>query len=387
MRNISLGTVALLSLSLTSCASLPDTEINYYAAKSTAAITLTQHLTCDRTFTNLFQAANVTTTVTHSADIKDSYPIRISNFDSEFTSGSVSVVHFSDGRLNSINGSSTGQGMAIIQSAVAVAGAAFDLNFGDGPDPLSDGDTNVQDDQKQSQLIKEICNNINPRHSINPQLVDNVLMLTFTASHSGNSANPQFTPNTATRIRLKSLNKAIQRVYPNEKTAFLNPSINISSTNQSSEDNCLIKTKTKQGYSCDNYKKDKFAANDKKIRVQRSKNIKFEVTRSFNDQINNVIDVSQKKLTTTAQVAEKSFYYVPYKSENLFGTNMLGLTLSPMGTVMNISYNSTNGTSQALNSANSILGEFQGQTVQEAANEIAQTQRLIRCRAEPVSCQ
>ena len=149
-----------------------------------------------------------------------------------------------------------------------------------------------------------------------------------------------------------------------------------------------VKTNNAEPYGCigDTNEVSNKSARKKQLRVQSSKLMEYTVRRGFHTQLSFIAETNNP-LTANVSLADDQFYYIPFKSRNLFGQNNISFTLTPMGTLDNLSYNSTSGVSNALSAANTVLNEFQGQTAQEAANEIAQTQRLIRCQADPATCQ
>lgn len=375
-----------ISSALTACASLPDVEIAYYAAKSEPTITLTQSLTCDKNFTNVFQAANLTSSVAHSADTSKPFIIKLKEFDGLATSGNVVINHYPDGRLNSINGASTGQGLPIIQGVTSVAGSLFGLGL-DRSQPLIAEVPTVD----QAKLITDICGVINPRHPVNAQAVDGVMMLTYTTVFKSplehDDMKLEFKASASTELALKNLNMALKATLGGSPE-FIAPTVEGKIARQ---DQCLVKqvkTNNAEPYGCigDTNEVSNKSARKKQLRVQSSKLMEYTVRRGFHTQLSFIAETNNP-LTANVSLADDQFYYIPFKSRNLFGQNNISFTLTPMGTLDNLSYNSTSGVSNALSAANTVLNEFQGQTAQEAANEIAQTQRLIRCQADPATCQ
>lgn len=378
-----------MSILLAGCASLPDLEVIYFAAKSEPMLILTQSLTCDNEFNNVFQAANLTTSVSHTANTSESYSVQLKNFDGPLTSGNVTINHYPDGRLNSINGTSTGQGLPIIQGVASVAGSILGLDF-NLINTFSDPNTEPSLTPKQkSKLIKDICGAINPTYPVNPRAVDGVMTLIFTSTYetpdSPDYNKLKFKKNNSTAF--ERLESALKETL-GETESFMDPVIK---SKVQKENNCLVKQfkqveSGERTYICLKKAEEAKTLKKNQIRVQNSKTLEYTVEQNFNSKLLFIPD-AHDMLVANISVASNSFYFIPFKSENLFGQNQITLTLTPMGTLNNLSYNSTSGVADALNAANTVLGEFQGQTAQEAANEIAQTQRLLRCRADEENCQ
>jgi hypothetical protein len=117
------GAVLCPLLLLGACASTPDVVIQYYPAKSVTTFTTTQNLACTQDQMTLVVTNTVSASTEYSADTsKPPHSVRIKDLDNEFADASLSVELFGDGRLKSINASSTGEGQAVISAAAGLAG-------------------------------------------------------------------------------------------------------------------------------------------------------------------------------------------------------------------------------------------------------------------------
>jgi len=105
------------------CATLPDVEVAYYAPKSRTAVAVTQSLDCNRAHTQIFIVNAVTVANTYVADRTRRYTIGYKDFDRWFADADMTIGLTDDGRLKTINANSTGQGEAILKSAISVASA------------------------------------------------------------------------------------------------------------------------------------------------------------------------------------------------------------------------------------------------------------------------
>jgi len=386
-----------LLILMSGCASLPDAQILYYPAKTDVTATFIQNLTCDENKTTIFQSGRLTTSLAHSADLgKKPNSINLKDFEGSLTDGNISVTHYPDGRLNTINAISTGRGQQIISSVVSIAGSFLGVGGGQFA-ALSTIDPNQ---------IKAVCTVIHPDAKSN----SNVMALTYEAKFDSSTPdtmvvvqkdektdeklNPNtlinFVPNSATELNLQKINAVI-----NGASIFsTNLKLDKRPSHKNNKNNCLIKYKKKkksgtndeEKYDClESNKFDGLEANTVLIKVQNSVEYTLKVARSFNNKLFPP-EMRTPVSDTKIRIASDKFYHVPFQTKPIFGTSTSGLTLTPMGSVAAVNYNSTSGTSAALDSITTILDEFQTPTSAERATEIAQEQRLLRCIANPAEC-
>lgn len=380
------------------CASLPDAQILYYPAKTDVTATFIQNLTCDKNKTTIFQSGRLTTSVAHSADLEEKpHSINLKDFEGSLTDGNISVTHYPDGRLNTINAISTGRGQQVISSVVSIAGSFFGFDGGQLAG-FSTQETDLDHNQ-----IKAVCSVIHPDAKSN----SNVMALTYEAKFDSSTPDTvevvqkdkktdeklnliNFVPDPATKLNLQKINKVINgaSIFSTNLKLDKRPSDKINPSN------CLIKYKKKkktgtnveEKYEClENEKPDGLEANTVLIRVQNSKLYTLKVVGSFNTKLFRP-EMHTPVSDTKIRIASDKFYHVPFQTQPIFGTSTSGLTLTPMGSVAAINYNSTSGTSAAIDSITSVLNEFQAPTPAERATEIAQEQRLLRCIANPAEC-
>lgn len=108
---------------LTGCARTPPVMINYYAAKSSVSAKLVRTLGCDKD--NLpVVATTPTVTVTQSADTAKTLSLDLSKVDGPMANSDIKLEFYLDRRLKTVNATTTGQGEAILKSAISLAAAA-----------------------------------------------------------------------------------------------------------------------------------------------------------------------------------------------------------------------------------------------------------------------
>src|SRR5262245_12306405 len=116
--------VVCLAGSLVACASIPDVEYNYYLSKMNGVATVTQTVACAPDMQSLVIVNTPSFVPTYSADLdRGTYKITIRDIEGTFRGFADSSANFGfydDGRLKSVNQSSTGQGEAAIKSTVSL---------------------------------------------------------------------------------------------------------------------------------------------------------------------------------------------------------------------------------------------------------------------------
>lgn len=118
------GRFAALGLSLVvgACANMPNAKVDYYLTKSEVSFKVTRSYICDADHHVLVTNA-VTPVVSHFADLDSRRVFDLSKLHGSLSDTDFKVEFFDDGRLKSINSSSTGQGEAILKAAITTVGA------------------------------------------------------------------------------------------------------------------------------------------------------------------------------------------------------------------------------------------------------------------------
>jgi hypothetical protein len=109
---------------LAACSSVPDVEYSYYPAKSNTLATVTQTIDCNNDKSAFVIVNTPAVTTAYAADFdRPPYQINIKDVEgsfSPFADSDANFTFYDDGRLKSINQSTTGQGEAVIKSAVTL---------------------------------------------------------------------------------------------------------------------------------------------------------------------------------------------------------------------------------------------------------------------------
>ena len=119
LKIIAAAAVVTLPL-LSGCASIPDITVNYRPVKWASLVTVVHTITCNKEGSVAIVERGATFTPIYSAASMDPrYQIRLKKLDRYFADADITVALTDDGRLKSINQSTTGQGEAIAKSAIA----------------------------------------------------------------------------------------------------------------------------------------------------------------------------------------------------------------------------------------------------------------------------
>ncbi|MFM5929989.1 MAG: hypothetical protein ACKOPQ_03680 [Novosphingobium sp.] len=119
----------LALVSVTGCASTPPVTAHYYGARSTLELKLVRTLGCDAQNLPIL-ATTITPTVLHLADPQKPYEVSFKGIDGSLANSDITMEFTADGRLKSINATSTGQGETIIKAAIKLAEAGLEDDQG-----------------------------------------------------------------------------------------------------------------------------------------------------------------------------------------------------------------------------------------------------------------
>lgn len=338
------GLCVVAVLAVTGCAHLPDAKVTYYLAQSDVAFKVIRTVACDED-NHLVIASAITPTVTHSAErtaASNKIEILLANLKGTFSDSDVKFEFYEDGRLRAFNASSTGQGEAILKTAVTLASAALTVQGG------------------VPQTFKTECAEIKTIAGDKP------LTLTFegevkvTDAHLGQKQT--LPPDTITAVYLKAHKLgALGSVW----AVFKKKNSSTPPTAYSpSADEALLKAREPGSAEID------VMAGDEKT--------------SRGDSI----------WTSTLAVAQfGTDYELPIPTPVVFGKEALGVSFAESGALTSVQFINSTGAGQALNVLDSARTATDGFTTAEKAaavkaeaDLIAQQQRLVQCLADPKNC-
>lgn len=113
-----------MGLCISGCPSMPDVTAGYYLPKTSVSLHVIRTFACNPA-KEVLTTSTVTAAVTHSADFEKRQTVALRSLDGEFSDTDFQVQFYEDGRLKGINSSTTGEAEAVVKPLVAVAAAAF----------------------------------------------------------------------------------------------------------------------------------------------------------------------------------------------------------------------------------------------------------------------
>lgn len=121
MKTLSNVALACVGACMCACAELPKAQIHYYYPQTNLNLEVLRAVACNSS-NKLIELFRITPTLTYTADRKSKpQTLDIHKLNTAFSDTDITVKLTDDGRLQSVNGTSTGEGESIFKSALTVA--------------------------------------------------------------------------------------------------------------------------------------------------------------------------------------------------------------------------------------------------------------------------
>lgn len=331
-----LATILVLSV-LAGCATLPDVKYSYYPAKSKTFVSVTQVFDCNvkKKVVVYYSPAPVVETKYSSNRDHPPYTIETKALRSKFSDTDIGLGWFDDGRLKSVNVSTTGQGEAIIKAAVTALTAI-------GGAPESETDCGV---------IPELA-------AGKPIVVNYQIDLDYPpASGVSFPSSREIPPIKSSEAMRRSLRDALRDKFPKLSVRLKEPTALEPLIDAKSTETDLILTLNRQG--------------------------KQELE---------VYAEAERIWAGAAVVPLSSTYGLPIPRSKAFGKQVFSVTLNESGGITAQGYGRAVGTASALNALSTAYGTVDpsdaaiAAAAKNEADVIAQTNRLAACRKDPAAC-
>lgn len=355
---------AVVAACLGGCSSIPDVEYTYYPSKASASVSVSQTIACNPGKTDLVIVSVPTISAAYAADTSmPPYRIRIGDIEGGFGSFADSEATFKfsdDGRLLSINQSTTGQGETIVKAAVGLGTSIVRLSTSLRPK------SNAEKPAVSAEL--PVCKFIADWGAGKP------VTLTYGAEFDPlDSKSIDINPSQGSQ----SLYAAIDSMSSlPQLTAVVGPAVPIASRAGNVPD-----------------------ADEGFVRLTLRKTAKVDVkVRAVGTITRGTANTTIRRTANTPIgggtiiVPTKATYTVPIPRAAFFGKQSFAMTLSDAGDITSITYGKLSGAAAALNGGNSIATVKTTDTTAEVAqlkaraDLIAQRQRLLKCEVEPGEC-
>lgn len=338
MRKQIVAALIVAAISLGGCAHTPAVTLGYYLPKSSVSFKVIRTIACDAG-DNPIVATTVTPTVKHSADMSNRQTLALSGLRGPFSDSDVKLEFYEDGRLSGVNASSTGQGEAILKTAITLATAVFGLDGGTRTHPTECADIKTYGGGKPLTLTYE--GNVD---------------LTKGAS----DAQP-LAPDTASAFYADKFKAILGGVC-----AYMVGSQAPQAPAQYQWTNGDVLLHLRQPGSAT-------------IRLTAGTTNGCEGSEIWNDRV------------AVAQFGTP--YTLPIPAAAMFGKQQFAIGITDAGALKSVQYASNTGAGQVLNVGSVALTALQGDTtaqkladVKAEADLIAQQQRLVGCLADPTTC-
>ncbi len=339
---------ALLAASLlASCAHSPDVSVRYYLPRTTVSFKVVRTVLCDAANYPII-ATNVTPAVAHAADRSRPFAIRLADLHGAFSDTDIRIEMYEDGRLKGVNATTSGQGEAIIKAASTLATAAF-----------------TESTKSPPTFVEEcrIINGVSGGKGVS-LIYEGVYDLDAAQAPD---ARP-VPPDVSTALMQDRIGRAVGTVcaVADRVTAPTAPLIN----------NASGKT------------------DDVSLNLRQPGQVRFRVAAVHGQECATGGGTPDILWTGDLTVAQKGTDYVaPIPRAAMFGKETFAIALSDSGALTSVQYSDTNGAAAMANSITAALAATAGETTSQQvaglkseSDLIAQQQRLVQCRANPVTC-
>jgi hypothetical protein len=338
---------------LAACSSIPDVRYSYYLPTSATTISITQTIACNTENTALLVTTTPSITTNYTADYESGpYRVGIKQFEgpmSTFVDSNATFTFTEDGRLKTVNQDSTGQGEAVVKSAVTLGTTLTKFGLfalkgknGDGVKPICDAIAKLSPDGKgtSATLSYNWTGDLEQKFgsSFNPELVSSS-RATFQKINVG-AGLPQ------PAIIVGAAKSIGSRAIYSHACGMADPAV-------------------------------------VELKLKETKVAEVKVDDKLNAIWNGAVTVPIKKGVYCLQIPEAA----------IFGSQKFALQLSDAGAITSITYGKGSGAAGALNAANSIATAVQPEAdaaraadIKAQADIIAQQQRLMRCQTNPSTC-
>lgn len=344
---LALGTVGAV---LAGCANTPPVTYRYYPARAASTFTITQTVDCSADQTKVTTVNTPQVTTAYTADFSAMpYTLSIKALDGAFSDSDIALKLTDDGRLQSINQSTTGEGETILKSAVTFATAAAAIGGGAPPAPGA-----VPSALPECTVIKSVGGG-KPVTLVYTLVVDwNQTQYpnpVFLASKDGVSKSNDQGLFDSLKGQLPTLSVNIHAASALASAAYYPPS--------SSDGGVVLLT----------------------LQKVASVQVDFLVQ-------------GQSIATSYILVPQQATYQLPIPKAAMFGKQNFSLSVGDSGAITSIEYGKNTGAGSAVDVLGAAATAAAPETtaakaadVQAQADLIAQQQRLARCQAQPAQCQ
>ena len=350
-----------LSLFASGCARMPEMSVHYYLPVSKLHLEVIRTVTCDDR-DNLLVASTVVPTVSHMADRSAPKAVSVDKLDDYLSVSNLQFTFYEDGRLKSINTTSTGQGESIFKNVISLAQSAAGLDPGLQPfyqPPLIPRPESTGKPENGEPRSAE-CQYISARKN-------STLTLRFEGSIDPKCSDGRhpctLDPREESKIHLNALKGNLGKV--GEFAVYETYAATRAPTTQGSSTDASVLLALN-------------APSDVTVKVVMGKDT----------------DTEDSWSGTFVMALPGSDYGIPIPKASVFGKQTFSLAVAPSGAVTELGYVKDAGVAQGIGVGQNLIDTFGPRAaalerlaiLKTEADLIAAQQRLVRCRADPATC-
>jgi hypothetical protein len=341
------------------CASTPDVKVTYLFPSASAKLTVLQTLTCtqEKPPTPIAVSSVTLETVYASDRERSGATLLLKRLEGPFADTDVTVKLTEDGRLASINATSTGTAGAALKSLAPLA-------------PII-GALDADMSRKRSIDPTELCKVVEIfTREKQPPTLKYTAVLSSQDLAAGKSTSLATDP--ASKV-LESRLKAVNFHSDYVATVTVKATVRAGTYNSRGNARCGEQVEEREGTV-------PLVLNDTSV-------ASLSVTGPGSDLV-----TSGELWTGSMGLPLSTCYLLPIPKASFFGKQQFGVTLSPFGSITELKYATTRGASDALDGVAALAKVLYPSTAEQAtavkaeADLIAAQQRLARCRANPAAC-
>lgn len=336
--------IALVAAAVSGCARVPDVTYRYYPTKWQTLATITQTVGCNANGTQLVVRNLPSVATSYTSDLEGTpLQLRIKSLEGwvgPFADSDVTMTLTDDGRLKSINQSTTGQGEAIVKAVVTLIATMGILTK---PLPIPLPECKVIEKWGEGKPVS--------------------LIYTTTINSSALGSTVAFLP----ARESSELHDLIVRVLPklSAKVATGAPVQAPASFEPGWWETAVLVELQRTAYA----------------------DVLFEAEGGMAP----VGQIGKARIVFPMECAgDACRYKLPIPRAALFGTQKFQLVVGESGAVTSIGYTKTSGTAGAVNAVNAALSSetatAKAAELKAQADLIAQEQRLVLCQTRPAEC-
>ncbi len=346
---------------VTGCAAIPDVTVSYRAVTWSVQVAVVHTVTCTGDGSLVVVDRGATFLPVYSAHPTTNYQLRLKDLDRFFADSDIALALTDDGRLKSINQSTTGQGEAVVK---AVIGAAAALVAAPLPAPQAAAGVRLY---SNNQFDKEL-------KATQPQRVCAVVRKW---SRAAPTELPQVSVIHATSVRFPPANGPVP-ITPSDDQAGLVSELKTAGLDLSAAVEATLNPQPLQPIADP---AQQVASNEVGLTLQQLGTLSVKAS-----------DAQGGVGSRSVPVPLSTTFVVPIPKAALFGKQSFSLTLSDAGRVTNVGYGRTTGVPGALGAVSAIAGQqvtednAEAASLKAASDLVAQQQRYTNCRLKPAEC-